>query len=163
MVSIPAGRRATGGKISFLSLVVREVKGATLPVPLPFLTLLSPQPLLTHKALLLAVPQRCRPHTIGHQGKEGLLDLKDGTEQWMSEALILPSCCPSVATPLSTCCPLCCSCHRIFSQLLAHRSLPVFPMSWHTLDQIPVGHIYDIDKAACGGRCGRTLSSYSSV
>lgn len=42
------------------------------PPPLP------PQPLLTHEALLLAVPQRCRSDAVGHQGKEGLLDLSAG-------------------------------------------------------------------------------------
>lgn len=42
----------------------------------PFPTTSASLPLLTHKALLLAVPQRCRPDAVGHKGKEGLLDLR---------------------------------------------------------------------------------------
>lgn len=65
-----------------------HLPGPSFPSP----PLLPPPLLLTHTALLLAVPQRCCPDAIGHQGEEGLLDLR-ARRQLMGESV---SHCPSV-------------------------------------------------------------------
>ena len=77
----PAGTVPPRQAPAQLRPVVRQSSAPEMPhkfPPFPSPPPLPPQPLLTHKSLLLAVPQRCRPDAIGHQGKEGLLDLSAG-------------------------------------------------------------------------------------